>query len=159
MIWLFAFGANAAIAWAVVGNIEPCDPVLMIPVPVGNKVVGIVESADVELDDWRVLRAGAAFPGRRSSALATEGAFYPRRGIVDAAIARREAQLVGLERHKCDNRCAGVPPAAMAVAVAVAVADIQRLPDGFVAHRAMPLPGLLRVNVDLNRRTERTAAS
>lgn len=155
MIWLFAFGANAAIAWAVVGNIEPCNPFLMIPVPVGNKVVGIVESADVELDDWRVLRAGAAFPGRRGSALATEGAFYPRRGIVDAAIAPREAQLVGLEHHKCDNRCAGVPPAAMTVAEA----DLQRLPDGFVAYRAMPLPGRLRVKVDLKRRTERTTAS
>ena len=76
-VWLFAVDTFAAIARKYVGDIEPGNPFLMIPVSVGYKGVGIIERADINLD-YHVFPV-ITFPSQRRSALATEGTCHPRR--------------------------------------------------------------------------------
>ncbi len=129
-VWLFAIGAFAALSRREIGDIEPGDPLFMKITRLGNMGVWIIECTDVDVDDRAF--SELALPGQRGSALVAEAAFHPRRGIVNAALAPAESDLVGREKHQRDDRRPGVPPAAMAVAVA----DLRRLPDGLVAHRA-----------------------
>ena len=79
-------------------------------------IIGIVERTDVKLDDQPV--KGFAFPCQWGSTLSTEATSHSRRGIVNVAVVLGETNLVCLENNKGDNRCAGVPPAAMTMAVA-----------------------------------------
>jgi hypothetical protein len=61
-VWLFVFSAETAKAREVIGNVEPGNPLLVKPMPVGNKAIWIVESADMKLDDLPVPCAGVTFP-------------------------------------------------------------------------------------------------
>ncbi len=76
----FAVEIESVIARQIVGHVKPNDS-LLIPNVVGrNEGVGIIECADVELEDHSAFRKIAfPFPGQRRSALAAEGTSYARR--------------------------------------------------------------------------------
>ncbi len=120
---------SIVLARQIVGSFEPSNPLTMIPVSLGNKVVGIVERADVNREDRAALRLALPCQGR--STLITETTSHTRRGIVNLAVALRELDPIAIEHHNGDDRGTGVPTTAMTMTVP----DSNRLPGCLIPQR------------------------
>ncbi len=71
----FAVEVKSVIARQLVGHVEPGDPFRIEDMVSRNESVGVVEGADVELEDLSALgKIAFPLPGQRCPALATKGA-------------------------------------------------------------------------------------
>ncbi len=118
-------------AGQAVGDVEPGDALVVEAVGARHQDVGVVEGADVELDD-RPQIAAVALPGQRRPTVAAEGAADAGRSFVDLALGSAESDLAAGEAGQGNHR----PAVVLAAAMAVAMGHREWLSAGLVAHRA-----------------------
>ncbi len=124
-------GVGTALAWSIVGDFEPGYPLFMIPMSVGNKVVGIIERADVQEDEWEVAPfCFLAFICQCGSTIPAKSSTHARRRIVNLAVTLCERDPFSFESRIGGDRCSGVP----ATAIAVTVPYSACLPDCLIPH-------------------------
>jgi hypothetical protein len=111
----FSYVRPSAMTGQMIDCVEPGNSFGKMEVRFGFEPGGIVERADVKIDNLSQ-RAADAFPGERRAAIAAEAANNARRRTVSPAGSFYEAHLLRLEYGHGDNRRAGMAAAAFAMA-------------------------------------------
>jgi hypothetical protein len=122
---------STALAWQIVGDFEPGNPLFMIPVPLGNMVVRIIERADVQEDEREVVPFFfLTFICERGPTIPAKSSTHARRRIVNLAVTFCERNPFSFKSRIGGDRRSGVVTTAMAVTVPYST----RLPDCLVSH-------------------------
>lgn len=127
----FLIAVPSALARQIVSDFEPDYPEFMIPMSVGNIVVGIIERADVQQDERETTPLFfIAFICQRGSTFPAKSSTHARRRIVNLAVTLCERDPLSFESRIGGDRCSGVVTTAGAMTVPYST----RFPDCLISH-------------------------